>query len=192
MNQIFLKITQSWPRKNLGKKSFSNIYRTLADIAAEGLNYGNDELIKNAELNLIKRISSDIPKDAMILDVGANRGLYLKHWLPYTNNIIAFEPGKDAFNALEGMNYNIQRMENIALGSSNETNELFIEKEDNRLNSLYKRNHHKHEWQEKEEVKTKTLDSYAVEHGIRDVYLLKIDVEGHELEVLKGGQKNIE
>lgn len=33
------------------------------------------------------------------------------------------------------------------------------------------------------------LDSYAEEHGIEHIDLLKIDVEGHEVEVLKGAQR---
>ncbi len=40
-----------------------------------------------------------------------------------------------------------------------------------------------------ETIKVTTLDEYCLAHGISAIDLLKIDVEGHELDVLKGGTR---
>ena len=43
-----------------------------------------------------------------------------------------------------------------------------------------------------ETVRLSTLDEYCAEQGIEQIDLLKLDVEGHELAVLRGGQKMIQ
>ena len=42
------------------------------------------------------------------------------------------------------------------------------------------------------EIRLETLDSFVAEHGVHQVDLLKIDVEGYELEVLKGASAALE
>lgn len=39
------------------------------------------------------------------------------------------------------------------------------------------------------EIETRTLDAYCTEHSIDRIDILKIDVEGHELSVLKGAER---
>lgn len=44
---------------------------------------------------------------------------------------------------------------------------------------------------QKEQIEIKTLDEYCEDEGISEINLLKIDVEGHELEVLNGAMDMI-
>lgn len=44
---------------------------------------------------------------------------------------------------------------------------------------------------QKEQIEIKTLDEYCEDEGISEINLLKVDVEGHELEVLNGAMDMI-
>jgi hypothetical protein len=76
------------------------------------------------------------------------------------------------------------------LGSREEERKLYIFKEGATINSLYKRRGLESvglETQRQEEnIRLETLDGYCRKTGIEKIDYLKIDVEGHELEVFKG------
>jgi len=59
--------------------------------------------------------------------------------------------------------------------------------------SMEKRNLKGHKWKwlthTTVEVKTDTLDNYCEENGIKEIDLLKIDTEGHDLKVLLGASR---
>lgn len=62
------------------------------------------------------------------------------------------------------------------------------------LASLSKRRleHHRINMDKSEEVEIMRLDTYCAQQDIRHIHLLKIDVEGHELDVLNGGKEFFE
>jgi FkbM family methyltransferase len=189
MNKLILRLIKSLLRKNLGKAKYAEDYKDFADIAAEGLCFGNDKLINESEINLIHRIGSEIKDQQYVLDVGANTGAYAAYWLKYAKNIVAFEPSINAFLKLE-KEFNKQlKVENLALGEQTGEVDLYQEKNDNRLNSLYSRENKNHHWLNTEAVQITTLNEYCKLNHIKDVFFLKIDVEGHELSVLKGASK---
>ena len=187
MVKFLARILSSLLRRKLGKLEYTDTFKRLSDLSAEGLCYGNDHLINQAELNLVGRVGPELSLDDVVMDIGANNGEYAKSWLPYTQKIIAFEPGKKAFNELESENGKLFSCENLALGSEEKDMvTMYQEYSDSRLNSLHPRKHKNHQWLNKESVQMTTLDSYCKEKGIRHITFLKIDVEGHELEVLRG------
>lgn len=61
------------------------------------------------------------------------------------------------------------------------------------LNSLYQRSGLEHlglaQPKKKETIELETLDNYCSNHGITQIDFLKIDIEGHELEALKGASQ---
>ncbi len=127
----------------------------------------------------------------IIFDVGANVGQFaelvrgkLKDFRLY-----CFEPGIEAYKALE-RNLNDERIKvfNFALGSEDGYKILHYDEAGSGMASLTKRRleHFGIELDKSEPVKIKTLDMVCRELGISHVDLLKIDVEGHELDVLKG------
>lgn len=71
--------------------------------------------------------------------------------------------------------------------------DLYIFENGSGLNSLYQRHGLENGWnlkpqQKKEKVKLDTLQNYCNEQNISKIDYMKIDVEGHELEVFKGGR----
>ncbi len=195
LRSLIIRYALSWFRKNLAKKKHFALFQQLQNISNEGLGYGNDAIISRAEIALIERVASVLPKNPIVFDVGANEGDYLKHWIAHNAVIHAFEPGAEAFEILKTTYTDAAVMNQLALGAVEGEVDFYKEEHDNKLNSLVKRNHSKHQWSKGSQVECKTLDTYCVVHNIAAIDFLKIDTEGYEMEVLKGAKgmlKNIQ
>jgi FkbM family methyltransferase len=130
----------------------------------------------------------------VIFDIGANRGDYsqlaLKILAGKQLSIHAFEPSQTAFAELKQKltpNQNLT-LNNFALGSKQEERILYSNKPGSELSSLYERriDYHGIQMTGQEHVKVETLDTYCASHQINSIDLLKLDAEGHELEILRG------
>lgn len=146
------------------------------------------------EAKAIAKIAKDLNIDHVIaIDVGANVGDWtdeLSKLIP-TAEIYAFEPSKSAFEKLDSRfekNTNIQCL-NYALGDSNYTGTLFADSSGSGLGSLTKRrlDHFQIRIEHEEKVIVHTLDDFFG-NNFPDVKpnILKMDVEGHELDVISG------
>lgn len=145
----------------------------------------------------------DSPKSAScIFDVGANYGGFINMVMSNhgDNNffIHAFEPGQAAFQILVENTEHIEclKLNNFGLGAAPGEKTLYYSAPGSGLASLTKRrlDHFRkqaieHENPGSESVKIETLDNYCKSHNIDMIDLLKIDVEGHELDVLLGASE---
>ncbi len=82
---------------------------------------------------------------------------------------------------------------NFGLSSNKCEKDLYIFENGSGLNSLYQRYGLENGWnlkpqQKKEKVKLDTIKNYCNEQNISEIDYMKLDVEGHELEVFKGGR----
>lgn len=127
------------------------------------------------------------------LDVGANLGDWsatLFREIPNAK-IFAFEPSRSAFLSIQSRfaeNASIQCV-NIALGKENSTATLFADESGSGLGSLTKRRvkHFGIDFDHEEIIELHTLDTWLETNGKGlKPNVLKMDVEGHELDVLKG------
>ncbi len=129
-----------------------------------------------------------------VVDVGANTGqisLHAAYKLDGSGKVISFEPEEKNYNMLcKAVDINDFRNINTvkeALGSEEGEMELYMEEEENRgsyaLRNISSGSSSK--------VKVGTLNNYVRENNIESVDLIKIDVEGFEMEVLKGADKVI-
>jgi len=149
---------------------------------------------EKAILPLVKDHSS---AQYIIFDVGANRGQFLSLVLSTfgkTGNFLvhAFEPSKFTFDILSR---DFQRFEgiqlnNFALGQEKGTLTLYYPFEGTGYASLTQRNmsHLNLEFGMSEDCVVDTIDTYCERMRIPTINLLKIDVEGHEFEVLCGAK----
>lgn len=147
----------------------------------------------DAELLLLEFF---LTKNSVFFDIGTNKGEYAYYVEKLINpkNIYLFEPEKKLNKQLQAIFSNCN-VNNIALSNSKGTHQFKIPVingvVDNCLSSLEVDNKEDNETEAIiYEVKTDTLDNFAKEKNIIPD-LIKIDVEGHELSVLKGAEKFI-
>jgi FkbM family methyltransferase len=127
---------------------------------------------------------------AVIVDAGANVGQtalrYHQHWK--AARIYSFEPVRATFLQLSASCAGISAIEclNIALGAKSEAGQIH-KFPDSQLSTLAEQPAHSTgEDHSVEAIVIRRLDEFAAERSIDCVDLLKIDVEGYELQVLLG------
>ncbi len=136
-------------------------------------------------------------KSPLILDVGANIGTWsieLHYQLP-SAEIIAFEPSSTTCKSLQSNTKNFTQIQVQQLGFSdfNGVTTLYSDTPESGFASLSKRrlDHFGIDLSVEEAVEITTLDRFTEALG-RYPDLIKLDVEGHEFNVLNGGERTIE
>jgi len=158
---------------------------------AQGKGWGAGTV--EAETRAVRKLLGSRAEEALIvLDVGANIGTWSRAALialPHAH-IHIFEPSATAYSTLSSALAHEDRTSTypFALGASNEVRTLYADKAGSGLGSFSKRrlDHFGISFEHEEEVTVKTLQDWAVEMGVASVDVLKMDVEGHELDVLEG------
>jgi FkbM family methyltransferase len=143
----------------------------------------------------LKFVEEFLQSGMTVLDIGAHHGLYTllaSRRVGKTGQVIAFEPSPRERELLE-QHLRINRCSNVrvesaALGSAAGRAELFVvEGGEDGCNSL--RNPVVAEKTNLVEVKVLALDDWLEQHGSPRVDFMKLDVEGGELEVLRGADR---
>ena len=135
-----------------------------------------------------------VQADAVVLDIGANTGYYSVIAARKASHIYAFEPGSINREKL-ARNIKLNKLANItvlpyAVSDKQGKTELYIAGDDNTgMNSLEKPGNFSGR---KEVVSEISIDNWAAENRIPFISLIKIDVEGSEMQALKGMQRIIE
>jgi FkbM family methyltransferase len=145
----------------------------------------------------IAYINSTIQKNQTVLDIGAHKAGYLYFMLKQVGDkgkVFAFEPQSNLYNYLKKIKglfkWDNVTIEHLALSDSEGSVTLYIP-----TNKVSKASspgativEHKDnpKFGTTEIVSTETLDSYCHRYNIKPDFL-KIDVEGNELKIFKGG-----
>jgi FkbM family methyltransferase len=196
IERVFLKIAKEILKKNVGKNKYQNIFEDFYSISSRGMNIGGGaETANSGERNALFYIKKKLGyvEKLTFFDVGANIGLYtllLNDIFIDNAKIYSFEPSKKTFNTLSINTNHIkyQNVFNFGFGNINNSLTLYYNQEESGLASVYQRrlNHFNIKMDLKEEIEIRTVDSFCSENNIDKINFLKIDVEGHELNVLIG------
>ncbi|MDR7372334.1 FkbM family methyltransferase [Flavobacterium aquidurense] len=165
------------------------------------LNYEN-EIVSGENFLILKVLPKFITtnKKAVFFDVGANIGEYSVNIASiYPNSLIySFEPNSNTYNVLKQNVYCLEKITpiNIGLSDTKKESEIFTYLSD--LNSqhasLYEgvfNDLHNDKSITSIKIELDSLDNFCYNNKIGYIDFLKIDTEGHELDVLKGSMQMI-
>lgn len=158
-------------------------------------NSGSPLFDKNGEANFMNQFKDFTKtKNPIIFDVGANIGEYSNVVIDKFKNdrysLHVFEPQKGCFMDLQkkfSENKKVS-LNNFGLSKLEETSVMYKNADKSVLTSLYKRNldFYDMKMNVEEKIELKRADRYIELNNIQHIDLLKIDVEGHELDALAG------
>ncbi len=150
----------------------------------------------SGEKSILFKIKSLRQDKYCFVDVGANKGDFTQIILTLFNNdniqVHSFEPSKATFEFLKN---NIKSdkviLNNKGLGKEAGTFPFYTDRPGSGAASLTKRklDYLGVDFGYSEDVSIDTLDNYCNENNIKDIDLLKLDVEGHEMDVLEGSKE---
>ncbi len=160
--------------------------------------YDLEKGFNNYEESSKRELLRHIPKDGVFYDIGANIGMfsaYIAHKRPDVT-FICFEPEKQAFYCLSKTMSSIDNLSaklfNVGVGERNEELPIYKSDRNDGGHSMVEN------WSEHGQQKTSdfvsviNLDDFIIKQSISPPDVIKIDVEGFELNVLKGIKNTIE
>jgi FkbM family methyltransferase len=153
----------------------------------------NSDIKTNGEYYAMQKF---LPRITVMFDVGTNTGEWtsLAIKLNPTLNVHCFEPSFETYKHLLSKNFPPNVVcNNIGLSSAKQELPLYQVNKNSRMNSIYQRSglddRHKMTQEGMEMVSLETLDRYCSHRNIKEIGYLKLDIEGHEFEALKGASE---
>ena len=145
------------------------------------------------EKNDIKFLLDQNLKGAVVVDIGANKGIY-SYWMSKKvgkeGKVVAFEPQPELVGHLMQLKaeFSLTNLEIVNKGLSSSLGQLQLFRAqvcagDASFHRIPDGDY------ERLTVDVTTLDDYFLESENRPVKFIKCDVEGHELKVFKGGEQ---
>ena len=182
-----------------GRKRWQFVFQRLYKLALIGLNYNRaSDYQGNGERWLMERVvrwSNNRP--VVVMDVGANVGNYsaalLELFRERPLQLFCFEPSASTFAELQKKlaGRPQARLFNTGMSSQPGTTKLFSKAGASGLSSVYQRDlsHRETALDVEETIELDSLDHFCTIHGIQEIDVLKMDVEGHEVAVLQGANR---
>ncbi|CAM3582446.1 FkbM family methyltransferase [Flavobacterium saliperosum] len=128
-----------------------------------------------------------LKNDSVFIDIGTNKGIYLyqAEKVIKTGKIIGFEPNKKLVEFCAHL-FKTAKVYPFAASSSSGISVLNIPKKGNGLQDTRASLEALGDDVEKIEIETIRLDDWVAKQGLAKIDLIKIDVEGHEFDSIKG------
>lgn len=132
-------------------------------------------------------VNNLLNKKETFIDIGANIGIYSYHFRKLFNQVKSFEPIHEVSSQLKSFNGKNIEVFDFALSDKISEKKINIPFYNNLIITDLSSFHGKFSSSIERRVKTRTLDSF----NFKNVDLIKIDVEGHEMKVLEGAKNTL-
>jgi FkbM family methyltransferase len=202
-NNLFkMKTSKKIFHSIFSRNVFQEIWKKLFYLSLKGMNYGySDSPMLSGEkwvINTIIKPKVKVKQDSFnLVNVGANYGQYCDLLISQLGplisklNIYLFEPQEECVATLKKRfkDFSNIHINGIGLGEMEDKKEMFSEKNGSVQASLIKNPFSKSEIQRT--ISITTLDSFCEANSIKKIDCLIMDVEGYEMNVLKGAENLI-
>lgn len=138
-----------------------------------------------------------IKENSIVFDIGANIGVFTIFTANLAKNglVYAFEPVTDIFRILEKNTFFYKNIKifKVGLGRENEKKKIFVRSWSPGDSTIDIDGTHRNSksFDQVEEIEIITLDDFVDKNRINKIDFIKIDVEGYEFNVLKGGVNSL-
>ena len=158
-------------------------------------------LARQHHLEMRSRFRPFIPRDGVVLDVGAHAGQFTKLFAAMVpeGHVHAFEPGSYALSILRTVTA-FKRLSNVTvhtcgLGDSSAADVLNVPiKRSGSVGfglSFVGDSRHPDRQVVKENIAIRRLDDVVAEHGMTHIDFIKVDIEGSEMRMLAGATETL-
>ena len=155
----------------------------------------------NKEWSILSPIGPNY-SDHVVIDIGAHHGWFFHCWLDWCPDakVHALEPYKESYeiaHELYGQDKRVH-LKCLAMGDTEGFQELNVLSDSKVSNSLlqpktdiWSEIRYKTGQVSQTSVPVVTLDNYVKREKLNNIYLVKIDVQGYEMHVLRGAQQSL-
>jgi FkbM family methyltransferase len=191
------KWSKSILRRMSGNKFVQKILQKNVNISQYLMGIGSGSgVMESGEHIIFNVLSKRCVPPYCIFDVGSNKGQFLDLALEKISttdfSIHCFEPEGETFKQLIEKNKdNRVKFNNKGIGKEKGYMTLYYDTPGSGLASLTRRklDHFGIEFNKSETVQIETIDNYCKENKVERINLLKIDIEGHELDAFTGAKQ---
>jgi len=195
LRKIINRINHSFAKKNIKRGNPRIAVFSFDHIGLEINNFGiYEEDLLNAVMSFLKD-KFNLSKFSTCIDVGANIGNHSLFFSNISNKVFSYEPNPNTYELLKFNTRNIQNINIYNIGISNRNEKQFLNESNHNIgdstivSSIVKEDIDKvglpvHE------IKCFRLDDLQ-DFSNEEISMIKIDVEGHELEVMDGARNLI-
>jgi len=185
---IFFQIFKRFTKSIVSKKIFNGKRIFLFPNCNVSSMYAYTEIPDKKEIMLLRKLVSknELKSKVIFLDIGANIGSYSVSMMDICDSVIAFEPHPYTSKRCK-MNFLLNDVNELnvkQLALSNEIGKIHFSDYggSSTINHIVESGGI--------EVEVSTLDKFIIDNNFRkkDEYIIKVDVEGFEEQVFKGGE----
>jgi len=158
-----------------------------------------ENVSESGEIGVLYKLKTLKPPPYCIFDVGSNKGQYLDLVRSVLEgedfHIHCFEPSSHVFGTLSDRvkRYPRVTINNLGLGREKGDFDLYFDSEESGGSLTHRQlDSFGISFSHSEMVKIDTLDNYCANLGVEYIHLLKIDIEGHEMDLLLGATRMFE
>jgi FkbM family methyltransferase len=194
LRKIINRINHKFASKNIKRGNPRIAIFAFDHIGLEINNFGiYEEDLLNAIISFLKD-KLNLEKFVLILDVGANIGNHSLYFSKISKKVFSYEPNPNTYELLKFNTRNVPNINIYNIGISNKNEKKFLNESNFNIGDSSIVSSIEKQDIKKDDITLHEINSFKLDDlqdfSNEEISMIKIDVEGHELEVMDGA-KNI-